>query len=113
MAQESESDLSKTFCGLNVNAMEFVPSFGVSPPPPATAATETEPLADKTPENAGNNNDQVVYNDTIPRPCFCRFMCRRVIYVRVFVYWVFICGPCGLDPRTRTHTNITHNCCRV
>lgn len=41
MAQPNESDLSTTFSTLNVNAMEFVPSFCSSQPSPSPAATET------------------------------------------------------------------------
>lgn len=43
MAQPNESDLSTTFSTLNVNAMEFVPSFCSSQPSPSPSATETTP----------------------------------------------------------------------
>lgn len=47
MSQEGNSDLSSTFSTLNVNAMEFVPSFCTSSPPAAVdaPATPTEPTA--------------------------------------------------------------------
>ena len=82
MAQENDSELNTSFSTLNVNAMEFVPSFCTvptaptteeTPPPaaataavvaavvpeeptstPATATTPTSTTAgEKTPENAG------------------------------------------------------------
>lgn len=40
MAQEGNSDLSTKFSTLNVNAMEFVPSFCTNSPPSATAPAE-------------------------------------------------------------------------
>lgn len=40
MAQEGNSDLSTKFSTLNVNAMEFVPSFCTNSPPSAAAPTE-------------------------------------------------------------------------
>lgn len=76
MAQENDSELQTSFSTLNVNAMEFVPSFGActelvpSPPPtintsdekdendqtittPIIAAVPTETISDETPENVG------------------------------------------------------------
>lgn len=41
MAQEGNSDLSMKFSTLNVNAMEFVPSFCTNSPPSAGAPAET------------------------------------------------------------------------
>lgn len=51
MAQENDSDMATKFSTLNVNAMEFVPSFCTDRT--ATAAP-TETLSEKTPENPGN-----------------------------------------------------------
>lgn len=42
MAQENDTDLSTKFSTLNVNAMEFVPSFCVPSSTTTTTATETE-----------------------------------------------------------------------
>lgn len=57
MAQENDTDLSTKFSTLNVNAMEFVPSFcmqGTTATAPATAtAAPTEVLSENTPENPG------------------------------------------------------------
>lgn len=44
MAQENESDFSSKFSTLNVNAMEFVPSF-CSPTPPTNTTTTTAAVA--------------------------------------------------------------------
>lgn len=67
MAQENDSELATKFSTLNVNAMEFVPSFCTATPPTNTTtatgaddeenrtmatATTTELVAEKTPENA-------------------------------------------------------------
>lgn len=56
MAQEGNSDMSTKFSTLNVNAMEFVPSFGVpaAPSAPATNATapETAPAESPVQETA-------------------------------------------------------------
>lgn len=64
MAQENESDMNTSFSTLNVNAMEFVPSFCTPTTkmntddveetiPTSIAATPTETISDKTPENVG------------------------------------------------------------
>lgn len=76
MAQDNDSDMSTTFSTLNVNAMEFVPSFvvqdrpeetGTTAPPPAPTEDPVPPAAtaspaktptkevieDKSPENPG------------------------------------------------------------
>lgn len=53
MSQENESDLSTTFSTLNVNAMEFVPSFCV---PPATATESPQ----STPKPADVESSPVV-----------------------------------------------------
>lgn len=63
MAQDGENDMNTSFSTLNVNAMEFVPSFCTPPtintdendqiiPTPIIAAP-TEIISDKTPENVG------------------------------------------------------------
>ncbi|KAJ6647828.1 Eukaryotic peptide chain release factor GTP-binding subunit ERF3A, partial [Pseudolycoriella hygida] len=63
MAQENDNDMNTSFSTLNVNAMEFVPSFCTAPSPTintdeseqkittAIVATATEIISDKTPEN--------------------------------------------------------------
>lgn len=43
MAEEGNSDLSMKFSTLNVNAMEFVPSFCSSLPPTASSTTDPNP----------------------------------------------------------------------
>lgn len=43
MAQEGNSDLSTKFSTLNVNAMEFVPSFCSSLPPTASSTAAPNP----------------------------------------------------------------------
>lgn len=69
MAQDNDNDMNTSFSTLNVNAMEFVPSFtsSTAPTPPSTintdendqtittpiAAIPTETISDKTPENVG------------------------------------------------------------
>lgn len=52
MAQENNSDFSSKFSTLNVNAMEFVPSFCTSSPPTAAAddVTDTPNEGTSTPE---------------------------------------------------------------
>lgn len=51
MAEEGNQDMSTTFSTLNVNAMEFVPSFCTNTPATATAApssdTPVDPPADE------------------------------------------------------------------
>lgn len=54
MAQENDSDMATKFSTLNVNAMEFVPSFCTDRT--ATAAP-TETLSEKTPENPGKHHN--------------------------------------------------------
>lgn len=61
MAQENDAaEVNAKFSTLNVNAMEFVPSFASAPdrpvdedPPVAAVATPTDALSDKTPDNNG------------------------------------------------------------
>lgn len=50
MAQENENDMTAKFSTLNVNAMEFVPSFGICQ---ERKTTNEEPNESKTPENNG------------------------------------------------------------
>lgn len=58
--QENSSDLSATFSTLNVNAMEFVPSFLPSSPAPASSgdaeATSSSPNA-STPDEKTPSED--------------------------------------------------------
>lgn len=66
MAQPNEGDLSTTFSTLNVNAMEFVPSF-CSSQPSATPAPTDEPTPDQpspTADVGGDDNDAT----TVPEP---------------------------------------------
>lgn len=53
MSQEGNSDLSSSFSTLNVNAMEFVPSFCTNSPPaadaPAAAASADTPVEQPAP----------------------------------------------------------------
>lgn len=65
MAQDNDTEMNATFSTLNVNAMEFVPSFCTAPTPTINtdendqtittpiAAIATEIISDKTPENVG------------------------------------------------------------
>lgn len=69
MAQDNDNDMNTSFSTLNVNAMEFVPSFCTAPTAPSTintdendqtiitpiAAIPTETISDKTPENVGKS----------------------------------------------------------
>jgi hypothetical protein len=52
MAQENSSDLSTKFSTLNINAMEFVPSFRTSTSENSEDPI-TEEVAEKTPEING------------------------------------------------------------
>lgn len=65
MAQDNDSDMNTSFSTLNVNAMEFVPSFCTAPTATINtdendqtittpiAAIPTETISDKSPENVG------------------------------------------------------------
>lgn len=66
MAQENDTEMNTSFSTLNVNAMEFVPSFCTGAPTPPTINTDendeimtpieaipSEIISDKTPENVG------------------------------------------------------------
>lgn len=53
MAQENDTDMPTKFSTLNVNAMEFVPSFCTDR---VATAAPTETLNEKTPENPGKLN---------------------------------------------------------
>lgn len=64
MAQPNESDLSTKFSTLNVNAMEFVPSF-CSSQPSATPSAETE----SPPEQLSPTIDvEVAVDSDVPPP---------------------------------------------
>jgi Ataxin-2 C-terminal region len=56
MSQENSSDLSTKFSTLNVNAMEFVPSFCTSTSENSEEQKITdEVMAEKTPDNNGED----------------------------------------------------------
>lgn len=74
MAQEGNSDMSTKFSTLNVNAMEFVPSFGMTPTAPPTnvsppdaaptdaptesPVTETAPVESKSQDASPTKTDE-------------------------------------------------------
>lgn len=72
MTQEGNSDLFSKFSTLNVNAMEFVPSFASSVPAaaaPATATTPAESTPDAEPAStqpSSQNASPTKTNDELP-----------------------------------------------
>lgn len=85
MAQENDTDLSTKFSTLNVNAMEFVPSFCVQQSTTTTAtatAALTEVLAANTPENPGSYSFKPESRSII-HPIYCAIECVRVLFTPI------------------------------
>lgn len=109
MAQQNESDLSMKFSTLNVNAMEFVPSFvqdrgataptedTQSPPQPVSAEDSPAPaekqaspaktptndvIEDKSPENPGKK--MITKNSNQKNFFYLLYCCRVVISLTIF-----------------------------
>lgn len=62
---ESDQEVHSAFSRLNVNAIEFVPSFGFAAPPaiePDTTIEETLNAQVETPENNGNGEWRAIRN---------------------------------------------------